>query len=514
MTAIIASILPNGKAQFIDQNGVPLVGGKVYFYIPNTSTPSNTWQNPSASILNTNPVILDSRGQALIYGAGQYRQVVQDSLGNTIWDQLTEAPGDVTLGTAQTITNRKYFNLSTSLITNNDGINAAIRNLRDASGTTGGTATVLNAGLYTQSNSGATETASEVGLLSVLNNNSASASVTNAAIYAQGIKNGTAPTWGMYVIASDLSGDNTNPLCGMEVDILANGTNSTENRFGLAIYTGKANSGGADSTCYAGLYIESKALNNNDSFLNGIIVGDSHARSFGTPLTCNIAMHVYTNGGTCLLDTGTKTNGIYLAATYSGSAIRLQDDSSIAYEHTQTITSKYNTSSTNIEFYNGSTLLYNIAMGGTPWVVGALVHQTAPQTVPNNTTTALTFGASTYNNHTCWAIGNPTRLTVPANVSYIKLCGNVQFASVTAPDAAFVLLFIKNGGASTYGASRAVIIGGANAELYELNISSPPIPVSPGDYFELNVVQQSGGNLDTNYTSTPFGTWFAMEIVQ
>lgn len=86
-----ASLLPNGKQQFLDGAGVPLASGLVHFYIPTTTTPKDTWQDPDEMILNTNPVILDASGEALIYGDGQYRQVVVDSLGNTIWDQLTNS---------------------------------------------------------------------------------------------------------------------------------------------------------------------------------------------------------------------------------------------------------------------------------------------------------------------------------------------------------------------------------------------------------------------------------------
>lgn len=85
-----ATILPNAKSQFIDSNGKPLAGGSVYFYIPNTSTPKSTWQDPAQTILNTNPIILDAKGQALIWGSGAYRQVVYDQFNNLIWDQITE----------------------------------------------------------------------------------------------------------------------------------------------------------------------------------------------------------------------------------------------------------------------------------------------------------------------------------------------------------------------------------------------------------------------------------------
>ncbi len=87
-----AAIMPNGKNQFIDINGNPLVGGTVTFYEPGTLSLKDTWQDADQTVLNTNPIVLDSRGQAIIYGYGIYRQRVKDSLGNLIWDELTAAP--------------------------------------------------------------------------------------------------------------------------------------------------------------------------------------------------------------------------------------------------------------------------------------------------------------------------------------------------------------------------------------------------------------------------------------
>lgn len=87
--AFAGSLLPNGRQQFIDGNGKPYAGGSVYFYIPGTTVPKNTYQDSSSLVLNTNPVVLDANGYATIYGTGSYRQILKDSLGNTIWDQLT-----------------------------------------------------------------------------------------------------------------------------------------------------------------------------------------------------------------------------------------------------------------------------------------------------------------------------------------------------------------------------------------------------------------------------------------
>lgn len=110
---MVATLLPNGEQVFLDNNGVPLALGKVYFYIPNTSTPKNTWQDPTMGILNTNPVELDAAGRAIIYGSGSYRQVVDDALGNEIWDQLTASTDAGTLSTQTGQCFLQYNNPST-----------------------------------------------------------------------------------------------------------------------------------------------------------------------------------------------------------------------------------------------------------------------------------------------------------------------------------------------------------------------------------------------------------------
>ncbi|VVE31754.1 hypothetical protein PEP31012_03714 [Pandoraea eparura] len=84
-------LLPNGKIQFIDANGAPLANGTVGYYVPATLTPKTTYQDQAGTIPNANPITLDSRGQALVWGSGTYRQIVKDSSGVTIWDQAVAA---------------------------------------------------------------------------------------------------------------------------------------------------------------------------------------------------------------------------------------------------------------------------------------------------------------------------------------------------------------------------------------------------------------------------------------
>lgn len=86
------TLLPPGEQTFLDNNGQPLAGGCVYFYVPGTTNPKATYQDSAQTIANTNPVLLDSAGRAIIYGTGVYRQVVQQAPcpgGTQIWDQIT-----------------------------------------------------------------------------------------------------------------------------------------------------------------------------------------------------------------------------------------------------------------------------------------------------------------------------------------------------------------------------------------------------------------------------------------
>jgi hypothetical protein len=99
----MASILPTGKQVYLDNAGVPLVGGKVYTYAAGTSTLKATYQDQAGLIPNANPVVLNTRGEALIFWSGAYKIVLKDSLDNIIWsvDNVVEG-GDASIITGST----------------------------------------------------------------------------------------------------------------------------------------------------------------------------------------------------------------------------------------------------------------------------------------------------------------------------------------------------------------------------------------------------------------------------
>src|SRR3990167_5640075 len=69
--------------------------GYVYFYDADlvTLTPKDTYRDAEMTALNTNPVVLNNRGEASVYGRGAYKIIETDSDGN----QLSDAVGSVLL---------------------------------------------------------------------------------------------------------------------------------------------------------------------------------------------------------------------------------------------------------------------------------------------------------------------------------------------------------------------------------------------------------------------------------
>lgn len=78
------ALLPLPRQVFYDANGVPLAGGFVHTYVPNTTTPKTTWRDAGGVTPNSNPITLDSAGSCLIYGAGSYQLTVTDADGASV----------------------------------------------------------------------------------------------------------------------------------------------------------------------------------------------------------------------------------------------------------------------------------------------------------------------------------------------------------------------------------------------------------------------------------------------
>jgi hypothetical protein len=69
MTTVFLSPVGGAAAQFFDNSGNPLIGGKLYSYAAGTTTPLVTYTSISGATPHTNPIVLDSAGR--IPGGGE-----------------------------------------------------------------------------------------------------------------------------------------------------------------------------------------------------------------------------------------------------------------------------------------------------------------------------------------------------------------------------------------------------------------------------------------------------------
>lgn len=105
----MATSVVNPRVQFFANNGRPLIGGRIHTYVAGSSTRARTYKDAAKAQPNTNPIILDGRGEAQIYLAEgvEYKFVVEDSKGTliytqepvygAIWPNAEQWPSDATL---------------------------------------------------------------------------------------------------------------------------------------------------------------------------------------------------------------------------------------------------------------------------------------------------------------------------------------------------------------------------------------------------------------------------------
>tara|TARA_R110000823_G_scaffold238887_1_gene364190 strand:- start:448 stop:2286 length:1839 start_codon:yes stop_codon:yes gene_type:complete len=83
----MAFILANGKQQYFDDTGNPLSGGKLWTMQPGAgvTTPKATWIDAGETALNTNPIILNARGEAQVFWSGGYNVRLESATGGLIY---------------------------------------------------------------------------------------------------------------------------------------------------------------------------------------------------------------------------------------------------------------------------------------------------------------------------------------------------------------------------------------------------------------------------------------------
>jgi hypothetical protein len=210
------SYQPNPVFTAFAQNGTPLAGGKLNTYIAGTTTPQATFTDNTLLIQNTNPVILNASGQAIVAlnPLLAYKFVLTDAAGNLQWS-------------VDNIQNAANLNFTFTGGATDIG---SVQFTRTAAFSGGGLGFVNSTLRVTDNVTGTGVTSDEWAFTSVLNNFALAGQ--NVAGYFQGNKNGNiGPTWGAVIEVREVTPVNnpTNGTVALEVDLDCNGTDNVGN---------------------------------------------------------------------------------------------------------------------------------------------------------------------------------------------------------------------------------------------------------------------------------------------
>lgn len=110
MPAVSLSIFGGVGAQFFDNSGIPLAGGKIYTYEAGTTTPLATYTSSTGNTAHTNPIVLDAAGR--VPAGGEIWNALQ------LYKFVLKTSADVTLATYDNV--GSSFN-ATAIIANFTG---------------------------------------------------------------------------------------------------------------------------------------------------------------------------------------------------------------------------------------------------------------------------------------------------------------------------------------------------------------------------------------------------------
>lgn len=87
MASITTQLIPAPVLRVYDNSGNLAIGGMIYTYLAGTTTPVATYTDATGNTQNTNPIILNSRGECQIWitASNAFKLVAEDAQGNLLW---------------------------------------------------------------------------------------------------------------------------------------------------------------------------------------------------------------------------------------------------------------------------------------------------------------------------------------------------------------------------------------------------------------------------------------------
>lgn len=90
----IATVMPVPLQQFLDADGIPVSGGKLYAYQAGSSTPQNMYTDSALTIPYTNPIILDIAGRPAgpiyLLTSPAYKFLLTDAEDAIVWGPVDQ----------------------------------------------------------------------------------------------------------------------------------------------------------------------------------------------------------------------------------------------------------------------------------------------------------------------------------------------------------------------------------------------------------------------------------------
>ncbi|WP_413943972.1 hypothetical protein [Bdellovibrio sp. HCB-162] len=122
----------------------------------------------------------------------------------------------------------------------------------------------------------------------------------------------------------------------------------------------------------------------------------------------------------------------------------------------------------------------------------------------------VSWNVATYDTGGFWSAGSPTRLTIPAGVTLVRLCGNA-YGYFAAGSSGMIGSGIHKNGAFAAGLPHTLTEGHTATTPYITNFCSSPVVVTTGDYFEMTFGPNGVGTVTI---PNDVRTWFSIEEVR
>lgn len=182
-------------------DGQPLASGRVYTYMAGTSTTKALYVDRAMSSAAANPLILDSRGAAKVFGAGLYRFVIKASDGTTVatYDNIALGIAEGNFIDAAEYTENDYPSLNKA-VTAAGSVQTTII-IRETTKVTANLTIPANVSLYVTKSGRINQQAYTL--------NFANKDGLESGIHA--VFTGTGVAYGLGVVYPDYWGDNTTP---------------------------------------------------------------------------------------------------------------------------------------------------------------------------------------------------------------------------------------------------------------------------------------------------------------